>query len=69
MVALPYADQPRNAQNPAFGLRQCAFGWRQVWIKEGGEAAVPVGAGEPGGDAVGVVLIRGAALAGKVAAP
>jgi len=69
MVALPFSDQPRNAENPAFGLRHGAFGRRQGWIEECGDAAVPVGAGEPSGDGIGVVLIRGAALAGKVAAP
>ncbi len=69
MAALPFADQPRNAENPAFGQRHGAFGRRQVWIEEGGEAAVPVGAGEPSGDGIGVVLIRGAPLAGEAAAP
>ncbi len=47
-VALPFAVQPRNAENPTFGLRQRAFGRRQIRIKEGGEAAVPIGMGEPG---------------------
>ncbi len=57
MVVLPFADQPRNAENPTFGLRYSAFRRRQVGIEGCGEAGVPVGAGEPGGDAVGVVLV------------
>ncbi len=52
MVAFPFVDQSRNAENPALDLRDSAFGRRQVWIKDGGEAAVPVGAGEPSGDGI-----------------
>ena len=69
LVALPFSDQPRNAENPAFGLRHGAFGRRQVWIEECGDAAAPIGVGKPSGDGIGIVLIRGAPFAGEAGTP
>jgi hypothetical protein len=47
-------------------LRQRAFGRRKFRVQERGKAAVPVGAGEPGGDAEGIVLVAGPALIRKL---
>ena len=51
------SDQAWNAQNPAFYLRHCALGWCQIRIQACGKTVVPVGVGEPRGNAEGVMLI------------
>ena len=58
-LAIPrgFSDQARNAQYPTLYLRYCALGRRQV------------GAREPGGNAVGVMLITRSILTNKAAAP
>ena len=66
-IALP--DQAGNAQDPTLHLRELAFGWHQVGFQECGKAAIAVGARQPGGDAIGVVLIAVAAFTGEAAAP
>src|SRR5207253_1479966 len=70
-ISTPFArsDQARNAQYPALHLCHRTFRWCQVGVKKYGEAAVPVGARKPRGDAEGVVLIARAALIGEAAAP
>ena len=62
-------DQAGNAQYPAFNLRHNAFRRGQIGLQQRPKAAIPVGAGEPSGDAIGVVLVRRAALGRKAAAP
>ena len=49
----PHLDQTGNANYPAFHLRHRALGRGQFGFEEGGEAAVPIGARQPGGDAEG----------------
>ena len=58
----------RHPQYPPFDLRHGKFARCQGRLEERAEAAIPVGAGEPGGDAVGIVLIARAALALEAAA-
>ena len=71
MTLHPFArrDQARNAQYPTLYLSYCALGRRQVGLEERSEATVLVGAGEPGGDAVGVMLITRPVLTSKAATP
>ena len=56
-----------QAKNPSLPLRHDALGWRQNWPEERRQSAFNVGAGKPGGDAEGVVLVPGAALIGETA--
>jgi hypothetical protein len=64
-----FSDQTRNAQYPTLNVRQRAFRWRKVGVEESHEAAITVGARQPGGDAICVVLIAVAAFTGEAAAP
>jgi hypothetical protein len=59
----------RHPQYPPLDLRHRAFRRRQGGLEERGKCTVPVGAGEPAGDAVGIVLVPGAVCAGEAAAP
>jgi hypothetical protein len=47
----------RHSQDPSLDLRHGAFGRRQAGLKESGECTVLVGAGEPVGDTVGIMLV------------
>jgi hypothetical protein len=58
-----------HAENPSFYLCHGAFGGRQVGGEEPLQAAVQVGLPKPGGDGIGVVLVRGAALRGEGVLP
>jgi hypothetical protein len=43
--------------------------WGQVGLQKGGEATIPVGTRQPGGDAESVMLVAGAVLPGETAVP
>ena len=51
-----------DAQDPTFHSRQVAFASRQLRAQEGREAAIAIGAREPGGDAMRIMLIGSPAL-------
>ena len=65
----PAQGSSRNAQYPTLYLCDGALGRHQFGLEERSEATVLVGAGKPGGDAVGVMLIAGPVLTGKAATP
>ena len=58
-----------DAQDPAFDLCDGALVGGQVRFEIRGQIAVPVGMRQPGRDAVGIVLIVGAALPVDAATP
>ena len=62
-------DQAGNAQNPPLHLRHLALTRRQVGFQQRYKAAIPVGARQPGGDAIGVVLVARAPLVGEATVP
>jgi hypothetical protein len=59
----------RHTQYPSLDPRHGAFGWRQVGFEKRSEATIPVGMGEPGSDAIGVMLIARPALTSKATTP
>jgi hypothetical protein len=63
------AVQAGNSQYPTLHFSDDTLGCRQVGLQEGREAAVEIGALKPGSDAVGVMLVTGAVLGCKAAAP
>ena len=56
------SDRAGNAQDPALQLRHLALTRRQVGFQQRGKAAIPVSARQPGGNAIGVVLVARAVL-------
>jgi Transposase DDE domain group 1 len=58
-----------HTQNLALDLRHRSLGHRQVRLQEASESAVAIGARQSSGDAEGIVLIGGAALAREAATP
>ena len=59
----------RHSQYPSLDLRHCALRWRQGGLEERDETTVLVGAAEPSGDTVGIMLVARALRAGEAAAP
>jgi hypothetical protein len=66
---LPRAGSSSHAQYPAFHLRLCVFGRRQLRLQERLKAAVPVSAGKPSRYAVGIVLVARPFRAVELSAP
>lgn len=62
-------DQAGNAQYPALDPRHRSLGRRKIGVQKRRETAVVIGAGKPGGNAEGVVLVGRAAFGRKPAAP
>src|ERR1700716_817026 len=63
-----FTRRTSDAQDPTFHSRQVAFASRQPRAQEGREAAIAIGAREPGGDAIRIVLIGSPVLPRKTAA-
>ena len=61
--------QAGNTQYPPLHLRHCALRRRKYGFQECGEAAIPVSARQPGGNAIGVVLIARSPLLSEATAP
>jgi hypothetical protein len=62
-------DRAGDSQYPAFDLSHGALRRRQDGLQEGRQAALVIGPPKPSSDAVGVMLVTGAALGCKAAAP